>query len=199
MKYVALRNLLYRNGKSLEVLVNYEPYAAMFNEWWKQLFGESEGKDGKGIFPTSVIFSTDLHSLGQIIQDGHRNLFETVVTVKEPSVKFAVPYDEANVDGLNFLAGADLNDVNKMAMRGTVLAHIDGNAPNIVIELADKSEYSLGYLIYFFEFACGVSGYVLGVNPFDQPGVEAYKKNMFALLGKPGYEAQKSELEERLK
>jgi glucose-6-phosphate isomerase len=171
----------------------------MFNEWWKQLYGESEGKDGKGIFPASVIFSTDLHSLGQIIQDGQRNLFETVVHVKNAPVKFEIPFDEANVDGLNFLAGVDLNEVNLKAMQGTILAHVDGNAPNILIEVEDKSEYSLGQLIYFFELACGVSGYVLGVNPFNQPGVEAYKKNMFALLGKPGYEAEKQALEERLK
>ncbi len=199
MKYVALRNLLYRQGKTTEILVNYEPYAAMFNEWWKQLYGESEGKDKKGLFPASVIFSTDLHSLGQFIQDGTRTLFETVVAVKETDEKMAVPYDEANVDGLNFLAGVDLNEVNNMAMKGTILAHIDGGTPNILIEVADKSAYALGYLLYFFEFACGVSGYVLGVNPFDQPGVEAYKKNMFALLGKPGYEAEKKALEERLK
>ena len=198
MKYVALRNLMYRNGKTTEVLVNYEPYAAMFNEWWKQLYGESEGKDKKGLFPASVIFSTDLHSLGQFIQDGSRILFETVVSVKETDEKHAVPYDEANVDGLNFLAGVDLNEVNNKAMQGTILAHVDGGAPNILIEVADKSAYSLGYLIYFFEFACGVSGYVLGVNPFNQPGVEAYKKNMFALLGKPGYEAEKAALEARL-
>ena len=196
MKYVAIRNALYRGGKSMEILVSYEPYAAMFNEWWKQLYGESEGKDGKGIFPASVIFSTDLHSLGQIIQDGQRNLFETV---KNAPVKFEIPFDEANVDGLNFLAGVDLNEVNLKAMQGTILAHVDGNAPNILIEVEDKSEYSLGQLIYFFELACGVSGYVLGVNPFNQPGVEAYKKNMFALLGKPGYEAEKQALEERLK
>ena len=199
MKYVAYRNLMYRNGKTTEILVNYEPYAAMFNEWWKQLYGESEGKDKKGLFPASVIFSTDLHSLGQFIQDGSRTVFETVVSVNETDEKMAIPYDAANVDGLNFLAGADLNDVNKMAMKGTILAHIDGGAPNMLIEVADKSAYSLGYLLYFFEFACGVSGYVLGVNPFNQPGVEAYKKNMFALLGKPGYEAEKKALEERLK
>ena len=198
MKYVALRNLMYRNGKTTEVLVNYEPYAAMFNEWWKQLYGESEGKDKKGLFPASVIFSTDLHSLGQFIQDGSRMLFETVVSVKETDEKRPVPYDEANVDGLNFLAGVDLNEVNSKAMKGTILAHVDGGAPNILIEVADKSAYSLGYLLYFFEFACGVSGYVLGVNPFNQPGVEAYKKNMFALLGKPGYEAEKAALEARL-
>ena len=186
MKYVAIRNIMYRNGKGTEILVNYEPYAAMLNEWWKQLYGESEGKDKKGIFPASVIFSTDLHSLGQFIQDGSRNIFETVVSVNETNEKKPVPFDEANVDGLNFLAGVDLNEVNKMAMKGTILAHVDGGTPNILIEIADKSEYSLGYLLYFFEFACGVSGYVLGVNPFNQPGVEAYKKNMFALLGKPG-------------
>ena len=199
MKYVALRNLLYRNGKAAEILVNYEPYAAMLNEWWKQLYGESEGKDKKGIFPASVIFSTDLHSLGQFIQDGSRNIFETVVSVNSTNEKKPVPFDEANVDGLNFLAGVDLNEVNKMAMKGTILAHVDGGTPNILIEVADKSEYSLGYLLYFFEFACGVSGYVLGVNPFNQPGVEAYKKNMFALLGKPGYESEKAALEARLK
>ena len=199
MKYVALRNLMYRNGKGTEILVNYEPYAAMLNEWWKQLYGESEGKDKKGIFPASVIFSTDLHSLGQFIQDGSRTIFETVVSVNDTNEKKPVPFDEANVDGLNFLAGVDLNEVNKMAMKGTILAHVDGGTPNILIEVADKSEYSLGYLLYYFEFACGVSGYVLGVNPFNQPGVEAYKKNMFALLGKPGYESEKAALEARLK
>ncbi|MBQ9086191.1 MAG: glucose-6-phosphate isomerase [Clostridia bacterium] len=199
LKYVAYRNLMYRQGKTTEILVSYEPYAAMLNEWWKQLYGESEGKDGKGIFPASVIFSTDLHSLGQFIQDGTRNLFETVVRVKETDEKLAVPYDEANVDGLNFLAGTDLNEINKTAMQGTILAHIDGGAPNLLIELDRKNEFCLGYLLYFFEFACGVSGYLLGVNPFNQPGVEAYKKNMFALLGKPGYEDRKKELEARLK
>ncbi len=199
MKYVALRNLMYRNGKAIEILVNYEPYAAMFNEWWKQLYGESEGKDGKGLFTASLVFSTDLHSLGQFVQEGTRNIFETVVWVNETDEKLAIPYDEANVDGLNFLAGVDMNEVNKMAMRGTVLAHIDGGTPNIFIELKDKSAHSLGYLLYFFEFACGVSGYVLGVNPFNQPGVEAYKKNMFALIGKPGYESEQAALLERLK
>ena len=199
MKYVAIRNLLYRKGKSTEILVSYEPYATMFNEWWKQLYGESEGKDGKGIFPSSVIFSTDLHSLGQFIQDGSRNLFETVVSVKNENCSFEVPYDEANIDGLNFLAGVDMNEINKKAMKATILAHVDGGAPNILIEVENRDEYSLGYLIYFFEFACGVSGYLLGVNPFNQPGVEEYKKNMFALLGKPGYEEQKKQLEERLK
>ena len=199
LKYAALRNILYRQGKATEILVNYEPYATMFNEWWKQLYGESEGKDGKGLFPASVIFSTDLHSLGQFIQDGSRSVFETIVSVKNADSKLAVPYDEANVDGLNFLAGTDLNEINKVAMQGTILAHIDGGAPNILIEIEEKNEYNLGYLLYFFEFACGVSGYVLGVNPFNQPGVEAYKKNMFALLGKPGYEEQKKALEARLK
>ena len=199
MKYVALRNIMYRHNKAMEILVSYEPYAAMFNEWWKQLYGESEGKDGKGLFPASVIFSTDLHSLGQFIQEGSRSMFETIVSVVDENEKLAVPYDEANIDTLNFLAGVDMNDINKMAMKGTILAHVDGGAPNILIELAKRDEYSLGHLIYFFEFACGVSGYVLGINPFNQPGVEAYKKNMFALLGKPGYEAQQKELEERLK
>ena len=199
LKYAALRNILYRQGKATEILVSYEPYATMFNEWWKQLYGESEGKDGKGLFPASVIFSTDLHSLGQFIQDGSRNVFETIVSVKNADSKLAVPYDEANVDGLNFLAGTDLNQINKVAMQGTILAHIDGGAPNLLIEIEEKNEYCLGYLLYFFEFACGVSGYVLGVNPFDQPGVEAYKKNMFALLGKPGFEDRKKELEARLK
>ena len=199
LKYAALRNILYRKGMATEILVSYEPYAAMFNEWWKQLYGESEGKDGKGLFPTSVIFSTDLHSLGQFIQDGSRNVFETIVSVKNADSKLAVPYDEANIDGLNFLAGTDLNEINKVAMQGTILAHIDGGAPNILVEIENKDEYSLGYLLYFFEFACGVSGYVLGVNPFNQPGVEAYKKNMFALLGKPGYEEQRKALEARLK
>ncbi len=199
LKYAALRNVLYRQGKATEILVNYENYATMFNEWWKQLYGESEGKDGKGLFPASVIFSTDLHSLGQFIQDGSRSVFETIVSVEKADSLLAVPYDEANVDGLNFLAGTDLNDINKTAMKGTILAHIDGGAPNILIEIEEKNEFCLGYLLYFFEFACGVSGYVLGVNPFDQPGVEAYKKNMFALLGKPGFEDRKKELEARLK
>jgi glucose-6-phosphate isomerase len=171
----------------------------MMNEWYKQLYGESEGKDQRGIFPASVIFSTDLHSMGQFIQDGTRMMFETVVSVKDSGASFLIPNDEANVDGLNFLGGVQLDEVNKTAMRGTILAHIDGGTPNILIEIADKSAYSLGYLLYFFEFACGVSGYVLGVNPFNQPGVEAYKKNMFALLGKPGYEDMKKELEARLK
>ncbi|MBO5270907.1 MAG: glucose-6-phosphate isomerase [Clostridia bacterium] len=198
-KYAAIRNILYRKGKVTEILVGYEPYMTMFNEWWKQLFGESEGKDQKGIYPSSVIFSTDLHSLGQYIQDGLRNQFETVISVKDTGSTMPIPYDPANVDGLNFLSGMDLNDVNRTAMKGTLLAHIDGGVPNILIELADRKEFSLGYMIYFFELACAMSGYLLAVNPFDQPGVEAYKKNMFALLGKPGYEAMRESLEERLK
>ena len=198
-KYAALRNILYRKGKTTEILVGYEPSNQLFNEWWKQLYGESEGKDQRGIYPSSVIFSTDLHSLGQYIQDGMRNIFETVLNIEKTGFELEIPYDEANVDGLNFLAGMDLNKVNKTAMQGTLLAHVDGGVPNIVINVEDKSEHSLGYLIYFFELACAISGYVLGVNPFDQPGVEAYKKNMFALLGKPGYEAEKAELEKRIK
>ena len=198
MKYAVLRNALLRKGKSTEILVGYEPYLLMVNEWWKQLYGESEGKDNKGIFPASVIFSTDLHSLGQYIQAGQRNLFETVINVKDNGASFVIPGDEANVDGLNFLAGKELDYVNKTAMLATLIAHNDGGVPNILIELADKSAYSFGYLVYFFELACAISGYMLGVNPFDQPGVEAYKKNMFALLGKPGYEDMKKELDKRI-
>ncbi len=197
-KYAAIRNILLRSGKTTEILVGYEPYLQMLSEWWKQLYGESEGKEGKGIFPASVIFSTDLHSLGQYIQDGQRNLFETVVSVKETGVSVEIPHDPENIDGLNFLSGKDLNFVNSKAQQGTILAHIDGGVPNLVIEVADRSAKSLGYLLYFFEKACAISGYLLGVNPFDQPGVEAYKKNMFALLGKPGFEAQKAELDKRI-
>ena len=188
LKYAAIRNILYRRGKNVEVLVGYEPYMLMMNEWWKQLFGESEGKDGKGILPDSVIFSTDLHSLGQYMQDGQRMIFETVVSVGNPGAAFEIPFDPANIDGLNFLAGKQLDEVNKTAMTATLLAHTDGGVPNTVIEVKDRSAHSLGYLFYFFEFACAVSGYLLGVNPFNQPGVESYKKNMFRLLGKPGYE-----------
>ena len=198
LRYAMLRNALLRKGKSTEILVGYEPYMLMLNEWWKQLYGESEGKDGKGIFPCSVIFSTDLHSLGQYIQEGQRNLFETVISVKNPGAKFIIPDDPANVDGLNFISGKELDYVNKTAMTATLIAHNDGGVPNILLEVEDRSAYSLGYLIYFFEFACAMSGYLLGVNPFDQPGVEAYKKNMFALLGKPGYEDMKSALEARI-
>ncbi len=198
LKYAVIRNALLRKGKSTEILVGYEPYMLMFNEWWKQLYGESEGKDNKGIFPASVIFSTDLHSLGQYIQEGQRNLFETVINVKDPGAKFVIPEDKANVDGLNFIAGRELDYVNKTAMTATLLAHNDGGVPNILLEVENRSAHSLGYLIYFFEFACAISGYLLGVNPFDQPGVEAYKKNMFALLGKPGYEDMKSALDARI-
>ncbi len=198
LKYAVVRNILYRKGKSSEILVGYDPYLLMLNEWWKQLYGESSGKDGKGIFPNSVIFSTDLHSLGQYIQEGQRNLFETVINVKDCGAKFVIPDDPANVDGLNFISGKELDYVNKTAMLATLMAHNDGGVPNLMLEVEDRGEHSLGYLIYFFEFACAMSGYLLGVNPFDQPGVEAYKKNMFALLGKPGYEEQKAALEKRI-
>ncbi len=198
MQYAVLRNALAAKGKSVEILVGYEPYMLMLNEWWKQLYGESEGKDQKGIFPASVVFSTDLHSLGQYIQDGQRFLFETVINVKDPGAKFNIPYDEANVDGLNFIAGKELDFVNKSAMLATLIAHNDGGVPNLVIELNDRTAYSFGYLVYFFEMACAISGYMLGVNPFNQPGVEAYKKNMFALLGKPGYEDMKAALDNRI-
>ncbi len=197
-KYAALRNLLYRKGKKIEMMVSYEPSYTMMNEWFKQLFGESEGKDGKGIFPASAVFSTDLHSMGQYIQQGERHLFETVVFFKDSLSEVPVDEDKDNVDGLNFLAGKNLTFVNEKAFEGTVLAHTDGEVPNIIIELDKMNEYDLGMLIYFLEKACAISGYVLGVNPFDQPGVESYKKNMFALLGKPGYEEQKADLEKRL-
>ena len=199
LKYVAIRNLLYRSGKSVEVLAAYEPAAQMFSEWWKQLYGESEGKDGKGIYPSSVIFSTDLHSLGQFIQDGERIMFETVLDIKKANDELLIPFDPDNVDKLNFLSGKDLDYVNHTAMLGTLFAHSDGNVPNIVLELNDRSEYSFGYAVYFFELACAISGYVLGVNPFNQPGVESYKKNMFALLGKEGYEDLRDELMNRIK
>ena len=196
-KYAAMRNILYRKGKHLEILVGYEPFTATLQEWWKQLYGESEGKDGKGIFPSSLIFSTDLHSLGQYIQQGEKMLFETVLSVKDTKSNFIIPYDDANIDGLNFLAGRDINELKQTAMRATQLAHIDGDVPNIHIEIAERNAYCLGYLIYFFELACAMSGYLLGVNPFDQPGVEEYKNNMFAMLGKPGYEELRKSLEER--
>ena len=188
LKYAAIRNALYRKNKSVEILACYEPAAQMLCEWWKQLFGESEGKDNKGIYPSSVIFSTDLHSLGQFIQDGSRIMFETVLDIKKSNDEILIENDPANVDNLNFLVGKDLNFINHTAMLGTLFAHTDGNVPNIVLELEDRSEYSFGYLVYFFELACAISGYTLGVNPFNQPGVESYKKNMFALLGKAGYE-----------
>ena len=179
IEYAVLRNCLLNSGKDIEILVGYEPYMLMVSEWWKQLFGESEGKDGKGIFPASVIFSTDLHSMGQYIQDGQRKLFETVISVENPGVSVVIPDDSDNVDGLNFLSGKTLDYVNKKAMEATLLAHNDGGVPNIVIELSDREAYTFGYLVYFFELSCAISGYILGVNPFNQPGVEDYKKNMF--------------------
>ena len=197
-KYAAIRNLLLGKGKAVELMVAYEPDFTMMNEWFKQLFGESEGKDGKGIFPASVICSTDLHSMGQYIQDGVRMLFETSVVFSKPKREVVIKEDEVNADGLNFLAGKTMDFVNRKAYEGTLLAHVDGGVPNICIEIPEMNEYEFGYLVYFFEKACAISGYVLGVNPFNQPGVESYKKNMFALLGKPGYEAQAAELLERL-
>lgn len=197
-RYAAVRNMLYRDGKAIEMLAAYEPSMTLWCEWFKQLFGESEGKDGKGLFPASAIFSTDLHSLGQYIQQGERCLFETVLWVKEPKTDVEIGFEEANGDGLNFVAGKTVHYVNRKAFEGTVLAHTDGDVPNIILELDKQDEYNLGYMIYFFEKACGLSGYLLGVNPFDQPGVESYKKNMFALLGKSGYEAAKADLEARL-
>ena len=199
IKYATIRNILLGKGKNIEILAAYEPCAQMMCEWWKQLYGESEGKDGKGIYPSSVIFSTDLHSLGQYIQDGQRQLFETVLDIKDAGTKLDIPYDEANVDGLNFLVGKTVSDVNSTAMLGTLFAHSDGQVPNIVLELSDRSAYSFGYLVYFFELGCAISGYTLGVNPFNQPGVEEYKKNMFALLGKAGYEEERKALESRMK
>ena len=197
-KYAALRNILNRKGKSVEMLVSYEPSFAMMNEWFKQLFGESEGKDGKGLFPTSAIFSTDLHSLGQFIQDGSKILFETVVNFGKAQKDFFLKDDPTNGDGLNFLSNQNMSVVNRKAYEGTVIAHSEGGTPNIVLEVPELNEEELGYMIYFFEKACAISGYMLGVNPFDQPGVESYKKNMFALLGKPGYEEAKAALEAKL-
>ena len=197
-KYAAIRNILARKGKSVEMLVSYDPAFTMMGEWFKQLFGESEGKDDKGIFPSSATFSTDLHSLGQFIQDGSKIMFETVVDIIKPKSDLWLENDAENLDGLNFLTNQNMSVVNKKAFQGTILAHTEGGVPNIVIELDDTAEESLGWLIYFFEKACAVSGYMLGVNPFNQPGVESYKKNMFALLGKPGYEDAKAALEEKL-
>ena len=197
-RYAAARNVLLRKGRAVELMVGYEPCYQMMAEWWKQLYGESEGKDGKGLFPASVIFSTDLHSLGQFVQDGSNILFETVVLIDKARKELTIKEDPENIDGLNFLAGKTMDFVNKKAFEGTVLAHSDGGTPSLVIHVPDVSEASLGYLIYFFEKACAISGYLLGVNPFDQPGVESYKKNMFALLGKPGYEDEKAALEKRL-
>ncbi len=197
-KYAAVRNILNRKGKSIEMMVSYEPCLQYFAEWWKQLYGESEGKDQKGIFPASVNFSTDLHSMGQYIQDGSRILFETVLNVEKAKKDIEILPDKENIDGLNFLAGKTVSYINNKAFLGTVLAHNDGGVPNIIINIPSLDAYHFGNLVYFFEKACAVSGYILGVNPFDQPGVEAYKKNMFALLGKPGYESEKAELEKRL-
>ena len=196
--YAATRNELYRNGKKIEILVNFCPKLHYVSEWWKQLYGESEGKDNKGIFPASVDFSTDLHSMGQWIQEGERSIFETVISLDKVDHKLEVPSDEANLDGLNFLAGKRVDEVNKMAELGTQLAHVDGGVPNMRIVLPSLSEYNIGSLLYFFEKACGISGYLLGVNPFNQPGVEAYKKNMFALLNKPGYEEESKAIQSRL-
>ncbi|MBA3926740.1 glucose-6-phosphate isomerase [Listeria rustica] len=198
-QYAAARNVLYRKGKVTELLINYEPGLQYFNEWWKQLFGESEGKDQKGIYPSSANFSTDLHSLGQYIQEGRRNIFETVVKVEKARHEITINKEDNDLDGLNYLAGETVDYVNDKAFQGTLLAHTDGDVPNFVVEIPSLDAYSFGYLVYFFEIAVGVSGYLNGVNPFDQPGVEAYKANMFALLGKPGYEEMKAELEKRLK
>ncbi len=197
-KYAALRNILYRKGITTEITVSYEPAFWCFGEWIKQLYGESEGKDNKGLFPSAMVFSTDLHSLGQYVQQGIRNLCETVIWVKKSKYDYVIKENEGNLDGLNFLAGKTMHEVNENAFKGTVLAHVSGGVPNTVLELEDFSAYSIGQLIYFYEKACAISGYVLGVNPFDQPGVESYKKNMFALLGKPGYEAEREALEKRL-
>ena len=197
-KYAAVRNAMYRKGKAIEMLVSYEPRLTQLAEWWKQLYGESEGKDNKGLFPASVTFSTDLHSMGQYVQDGARILFETVITVGDTGSDVVIEKEENDGDGLNFLAGKNMSFVNEKAFEGTVLAHTDGGVPNFVINVDKADEENLGRLIYFFEKACAISGYMLGVNPFDQPGVESYKKNMFALLGKPGYEAMRADLEARL-
>ena len=197
-QYAAARNALYDSGKAIELLVGYEPSFRFFAEWWKQLYGESEGKEGRGLFPASVEFTADLHSMGQYIQQGARILMETVVKFRTSRSEILIPDDPDNVDGLNFLSGKSLQFVAEQAMRGTLLAHVDGGVPNLVVEADGRDEAAIGALIYFFEYSCGLSGYLLGVNPFDQPGVEAYKKNMFALLGKPGYEEQKAELEKRL-
>ena len=197
-QYALVRNALYRKGKTTEILVNYDPSLQYFSEWWKQLYGESEGKDQKGIFPASVNFTTDLHSMGQYIQEGLRNIFETVVFVEKSRKSVTLPEDAGDLDGLNYLAGKELDFVNRKAFEGTMRAHMDGEVPNLVVSVSEHSPYAFGQLVYFFEKACGISGYLLGVNPFDQPGVEAYKKNMFALLGKPGFEKEKEALLKRL-
>lgn len=197
-QYAVVRNVLYNKGKTIEMLINYEPGLQYFSEWWKQLFGESEGKDQKGIYPSSANFSTDLHSLGQYVQEGRRDIFETVINVETPRHELTVEEEANDLDGLNYLAGKSVDFVNKKAFQGTMLAHTDGGVPNLVVSIPAMDEYTFGYLVYFFEKACAMSGYLLGVNPFDQPGVEAYKVNMFALLGKPGFEEKKAELEKRL-
>ncbi|HOO42594.1 MAG TPA: glucose-6-phosphate isomerase, partial [Bacteroidales bacterium] len=198
VQYAAFRNALYKNGKKIELLVNYDPKLHYVTEWWKQLFGESEGKEQLGIFPAGVDFTTDLHSMGQYIQDGERHLFETVISITSPNLSLTIPEDTENADGMNYLAGKHINECNKMAQLGTRLAHVDGGVPNLQIEIPVLNAYYLGALLYFFEKACGISGYLLGVNPFNQEGVEAYKKNMFALLNKPGFEAQGDILRKRL-
>ena len=198
LQYAAVRNILYRKGKAVEVLANYEPSLHFVSEWWKQLYGESEGKDQKGIFPASVDLTTDLHSMGQFIQDGSRIMYETVLNVETSQEEILLKEEAVDLDGLNYLAGKSVDFINKSAMNGTILAHTDGNTPNLMIHIPEQNEFYLGQLFYFFEFACGVSGYILGVNPFDQPGVESYKKNMFALLGKPGFEKEREELLKRL-
>ena len=196
--YAAIRNILLRKGKGIEILANYEPSFHYVAEWWKQLYGESEGKDQKGIFPAAVDLTTDLHSMGQFIQDGQRTMFETVVNIETSKCEIIMEEEEVDLDGLNYLAGKSVDFINKSAMKGTLLAHTDGQVPNLMVNVPEQNEFYLGQLFYFFEFACGVSGYILGVNPFDQPGVESYKKNMFALLGKPGFEEQRAELLKRL-
>jgi glucose-6-phosphate isomerase len=198
LKYAAIRNILHRKGKTVEILANYEPSVHYVSEWWKQLFGESEGKDQKGIFPASVDLTTDLHSMGQFIQDGSRIMFETVINVESPKCTLEIEEEPVDLDGLNYLTGKTVDFINKSAMNGTILAHTDGNVPNLMVNIPEQNEFYLGQLFYFFEFACGVSGYISGVNPFDQPGVESYKKNMFALLGRPGYEKEREELMKRL-
>lgn len=198
MQYAAIRNILLRKGKEVEILADYEPSLHYTAEWWKQLFGESEGKDNKGLFPASVDLTTDLHSMGQFIQDGSRIMFETVMNIEKARHDLTIEAEDNDLDGLNYLAGKTMDFVNKSAMNGTILAHTDGNVPNLMVRIPEQNEFYLGELFYFFEFACGISGYILGVNPFNQPGVESYKKNMFALLGKPGYENERAELLKRL-
>ncbi len=198
LRYAACRNHLYNNGKGIEILANYDPKLHCIAEWWKQLYGESEGKGGKGIFPASLDLTTDLHSMGQFVQDGPRTMFETIISIEKPKREIIIKEWEGNPDGLNYLAGKSIDEVNKFAMSGTMLAHCDGGVPNFILNIKESTPYCIGSLLYFFMYACGVSGYTLGVNPFDQPGVESYKKNMFALLGKPGYEKEGEELRKRL-